>query len=134
MRGQLPDVLGAGGSVPHLINFSGSVKDASGTPVSGTVDLTFSLYGLPDGGSPLWVESQKVQLDEEGHYTVVLGTTTPSGLPLDLFVSGKSLWLGVQPELPGQGEQPWGPIGGSALRIEGRRCRHPGWQTRFSLP
>jgi len=27
-------------------------------------------------------------------------------LPLDLFVSGKSLWLGVQPELPGQGEQP----------------------------
>ncbi|MGO9270576.1 MAG: hypothetical protein ACLQOO_10040 [Terriglobia bacterium] len=37
---------------------------------------------------------------------MLLGTTQPEGLPLDLFTSGKALWLGVQPQLPGAVEQP----------------------------
>ena len=61
---------------------------------------------LQEGGSPLWSESQKVQVDEQGRYTVLLGATQAEGLPLDLFTSGKALWLGVQPQLPGAVEQP----------------------------
>ena len=56
--------------------------------------------------APLWSESQKVQLDEQGRYVVLLGATSPDGLPLDFFTSGKALWLGVQPQLSGAGELP----------------------------
>jgi len=36
----------------------------------------------------------------------LLGAASPNGLPLDLFTSGKALWLGVQPQIAGAGEQP----------------------------
>jgi hypothetical protein len=68
--------------------------------------VTFSLYEFQEGGSPLWSESQKVQVDGQGHYTVLLGATQPEGLPLDLFTTGKALWVGAQPQLTGQVEQP----------------------------
>ena len=35
---------------------------------------------------------------------MLLGAESASGLPLDLFTSGKALWLGVQPQLPAVGE------------------------------
>src|SRR5215469_3683089 len=92
--------------VPRLVSFSGTVLDAKGAPVTGPVTLTFSLYTFQEGGNPLWVETQKVQLDDQGRYTVLLGSTQPSGLPLDLFTTGQAQWLGVQPDLPGFGEQP----------------------------
>jgi len=44
---------------------------------------------LQEGGSPLFVETQNLQVDEQGRYTVLLGATQPDGLPLDLFTSGK---------------------------------------------
>jgi hypothetical protein len=51
-----------------------------------------------------------VKTNEQGRYTVLLGATLPDGLPLDLFTTGKALWLGVQPQLPGEGEQPRVPL------------------------
>jgi hypothetical protein len=104
--GSAPAASSTGTVVPRLVNFSGVVTDPKGQPVTGQITLVFSLYTLQDGGSPLWSESQKVQLDDQGHYTVLLGATQPDGLPLDLFTSGQAQWLGVQPELPGYGEQP----------------------------
>ncbi|MGO9274255.1 MAG: hypothetical protein ACLQOO_29135, partial [Terriglobia bacterium] len=110
---------GAGASVvPRLIKFTGEMnpqisqikqtkesEDAKSQSPA-VVGLSFSLFELREGGSPLWSESQKVQVDEQGRYTVLLGATQPEGLPLDLFTSGKALWLGVQPQLPGAVEQP----------------------------
>jgi len=93
-------------TVPRLINFSGVVKDASGKPATGVVNLTFSLYQLQEGGSSLWSETQSVQLDVQGRYTVLLGAAQADGLPLDLFVMGQARWLGAQPQLAGAGEQP----------------------------
>jgi hypothetical protein len=95
----------AAGAVPRLIKFTGVVKDSTGKVPTGVVCLSFSLYELPEGGSPLWVETQDLQFDSLGRYTVLLGASSPGGLPLDLFTSGKALWLGVQPQLPGQPEQ-----------------------------
>jgi hypothetical protein len=74
------------------------------------VGLTCSLYELQEGGSPLWVESETVKLNEQGRYTVLLGGSLPEGLPLDLFTTGKALWLGVQAQLPGEGEQARVPL------------------------
>jgi hypothetical protein len=104
--------------VPRLIKFSGEInplitqiaqmKQSEGAknPLPTVVGVTFSLYELQEGGSPLWSESQNVQVDERGHYSVLLGATQAEGLPLDLFTTGKALWVGVQPQLPGQAEQP----------------------------
>ena len=92
--------------VPRLVKYSGVVKDSAGEVHSGTVGLTFALYEAQQGGSPLWVETQSVQADQQGRYTVLLGAASADGLPLDLFANGKARWLGVQPQLDGEGEQP----------------------------
>src|SRR6516164_9490533 len=95
-----------GATVPRLITYSGTVKDASGKLHTGGTELTFALYEFQEGGSPLFVETQNLQLDEQGRYTVLLGATQAEGLPLDLFTLGKARWLGVTPQLPAVGEQP----------------------------
>jgi hypothetical protein len=96
----------AGSGVPRLFSFSGAIKDASGNLKTGVMTLTFSIYADFEGGTPLWSETQGVQLDGTGHYTVLVGATLPNGLPLDLFTSGAARWLGVQPAVSGVGEQP----------------------------
>ena len=113
LRGQ--DAATASSVVPRLIKFSGVISSQTSqetqNPTSDRASArvltsTFSLYELQEGGAPLWSESQKVQLDDQGRYVVLLGATSSSGLPLDLFTSGKALWLGVQPQLSGAVEQP----------------------------
>src|SRR5579863_1281993 len=89
--------------VPTLVNFSGTLTDANGKPLTGTVGVTFYLYKDQQGGSPLWVETQNVQLDKSGHYTVALGASNSQGLPTNLFATGEARWLGVQSQ--GQAEQ-----------------------------
>jgi hypothetical protein len=102
--------------VPRLIQFSGVFKEASGSRVAAA---TVALYKDQEGGAPIWMETQNVRPDERGSYAVLLGATSPSDLPLDVFTSGKALWLGVQPQPPGPGTVPR-PAGGGALRPEGR--------------
>ena len=91
-------------AVPHLVKFGGSVKGLDGKPLTGVAGVTFSLYKDDQGGAPLWIETQSVQLDASGRYSVMLGATKADGLPADLFTSGEARWLGLQPE--GQAEQP----------------------------
>ncbi len=50
--------------------------------------------------------AQNVTPDEQGNYSVLLGTTKSEGLSLELFSSGEPRWLGVQLQLPGEVEQP----------------------------
>src|SRR5215469_16376083 len=95
-----------GSTVPRLVNFSGALNDSTGKPVTGNVTLTVSLYAEQEGGSPLWMETQTVQVDDQGRYGLLLGATQPNGLPMDLFTSGTAKWLGIESALPGAGEQP----------------------------
>ncbi len=90
-------------SVPPVIQFSNLATDATGTPITGTVSITFSLYNGSQGGQPLWTETQIVQLGDAGHYSVYLGLTQANGLPANLFVSGQAQWLGVR--IAGEAEQ-----------------------------
>ena len=66
--------------------------------------MTFAHYKDQQGGAPLWMETQNVNPDATGHYTVFLGSMTTSGLPIELFSEGEARWLGVQVE--GKSEQP----------------------------
>jgi len=89
--------------VPPLVNFSGVLTNVNGKPLAGVVGVTFALYAEQQGGAPLWLETQNVYPDKTGHYTVMLGSTTSTGIPPQIFASGGARWLGVQPE--GQAEQ-----------------------------
>jgi hypothetical protein len=90
--------------VPQLVNYSGVLADVNGKPLTGVVGVTFALYQGEEGGTPLWTEIQNVQILKNGHYTVMLGSTTSTGLPQDVFNTGEARWLAVQAE--GQTEQP----------------------------
>jgi hypothetical protein len=94
----------ASGAVPQLVKFGGVLKDDAGRIKTGMVGLTFALYKEQDGGTPLWLETQNVETDSEGNYSVLLGSTKTEGLPAELFTSSEPRWLGVQ--LEGQAEQP----------------------------
>jgi hypothetical protein len=90
--------------VPRLVNFSGKATDSQGKTVTGVVGATFAIYKDQFEGASLWIETQNVQADSKGNYTVQLGATKPEGLPLDLFTSGEARWLGVT--VNGGQEQP----------------------------
>ena len=90
--------------VPRLVRFSGTMKDAAGKPLKSVAGVTFALYKDQAEGAALWIETQNVQPDASGHYTVLLGASKPDGLPSDIFIGGEARWLAVQ--VQGQEEQP----------------------------
>src|SRR3990167_8275698 len=97
--GDTPGVSAATASVPRLIKFSGTLND----PVwklrrGGLVSVTFALYAGPEDESALWLETQNVQLDDQGRFTVLLGATRDAGVPVELFASGEARWLGLRVE------------------------------------
>src|SRR5580658_4461591 len=97
------------GSVPSIIQFNGQLNETSGssaTVPAGTVSITFTLYEDEQGGTALWSETQNVQVDVQGHYTALLGSASPQGLPLNLFTAGQAHWLAVEPLVQGFPEQP----------------------------
>ena len=106
--------------VPTLVRFSGTVTDASGKPLVGTLGVTFLLYKDEQGGAPLWMETQNVQPDKYGHYSVMLGSTRSEGLPTDVFVSGEARWMGVQPR--GAAPRPDGTAAGIVAQRAAGEC------------
>jgi trimeric autotransporter adhesin len=98
--------------VPRLIRFNGVLNSSTAAPemqssvspaASRTTELIFSLYAEETGGEPLWQETQSVELDATGHYSALLGSTQPEGLPVELFNSAQAQWLGVARQ--GEAEQ-----------------------------
>jgi hypothetical protein len=95
-------------AIPQIIQFNGQFSGTPGSaPVpSGTVSITFTLYENEQGGTALWSETDNVQVDAQGHYTALLGSASPQGLPMNLFTTLQAHWLAVQPLLEGFAEQP----------------------------
>src|SRR5580700_10983584 len=89
-------------ALPRLVRFGGVVKDLDGNPLTGVVGITFAFYSEQTGGAALWLETQNVTADIAGHYTALLGSTKPDGLPPELFTSVEARWVGVQ--VSGQAE------------------------------
>jgi hypothetical protein len=93
-------------AVPQLVRVSNTFHPANGLPAAPVESATFSIYSSEHDGTPLWQETQNVNVDADGRYNAVLGTTLNEGLPADLFRSGEPRWLGVQFNRPGESEQP----------------------------
>ncbi|MCI0405635.1 MAG: hypothetical protein L0209_06125 [candidate division Zixibacteria bacterium] len=66
------------GAVPQLINFQGVLKDAAGNPPAvDMLDVTFTIYDDPLGGTALWTETQPITIADEGRFNVLLGSSNP---------------------------------------------------------
>jgi hypothetical protein len=107
-------------TVPRLVNFSGKTTDPQGKAISGIAGVTFAIYKDQYEGASLWLETQNVQADTKGNYTVQLGATKPDGLPLDLFSLGDARWLGVT--VNGGRGTATRAVAQRALRAEGSGC------------
>jgi hypothetical protein len=99
-----PSAVQSSASVPRLVRFSGEIRIPSGKQANEGVSVTFALHKEQEGSESLWMESQNVQLDTNGRYTVLLGASSPDGLPVEVFTSGEARWLSITPA--GEVEQP----------------------------
>jgi len=78
-------------AIPQQIRYSGKLPTRS----SDNVEVTFRIYGAPEGGEPLWSETQQVAASEDASYSVLLGSASSNGLPQSLFADGAARWLGI---------------------------------------
>jgi hypothetical protein len=82
-------------AVPPFVRFNGILKNLDGSPHTSAAAATFSIFKEPQGGYPMWTETQNVQPDLMGRFTVFLGVKQPAGLPTNLFASGETIWIEV---------------------------------------
>ena len=96
---------GCSSEIPHLIRFSGQVKNPFTASHTGIVSLRFTIYDSEKGGTALWQEVQNTQADLVGRYEVLLGATSKEGVPPSVFSNGAQRWLGVEVLRPGSEEE-----------------------------
>lgn len=77
---------------PTVMNYQGTLKDSDGKPLEGEYNMTFRIYGDPEGGTALWSEAHKNVSVVKGDFSVLLGDITP--FPADLF-SSPDRFIGV---------------------------------------
>lgn len=85
----------AGSSLPVTVKFSASIRELDGTSPAGVRGISFAIYKEQNGGVPLWMETQSVVLDQQGRFTVLLGSTRNEGVPSSIFVNGEPQWIGL---------------------------------------
>ncbi len=83
-------------AVPGSLSYQGYLTDPSGSPVNGTVSVTFALYDIDVGGLEQWSELQTVEVSQ-GLFQVELGTDVLNPFAAGLF--DLPLWLGMAVEI-----------------------------------
>jgi hypothetical protein len=89
-----PGVADATSSQPagnRNFSFSGTIPGQ----LDGALSVTFSIYPDQQSAPALWTETQVVQITAE-KYSVMLGSTSATGLPSEIFSADQAHWLGVQ--------------------------------------
>ena len=91
-----PMAASAPTAVPALVPYSGLAVAEDGKPVGPEAEINFLIFRDEQGGDALWMETQSVVVDPDGHYKVQLGASSSDGLPMALFSTGEARWLEVQ--------------------------------------
>ena len=79
-------------AIPTFLTHQGKVSQSNGSPVVGSANTTFTLYGQETEGSAIWTQTMAVTFDA-GYFSVVLGPGSPE-LSTDVF-DGSDLYLGI---------------------------------------
>ncbi len=87
--------VGAAAAVENIIPIQGRLTDASGNPLDGTYNITFRLYDVSSGGTPLFPYTTDVVVTD-GLFTAYMGYCAVSN------IDGRPLYLGI--EVEGDGE------------------------------
>ena len=101
-----PPIDAAPAAVDRLFRIGGVVPSGPGNAAGGVETIGFAIYDSETGGTILWQELQTVTVDSQGRYSVLLGSMSTEGLPLELFASGEPRWLATHVQRQGQTEQP----------------------------
>ncbi len=83
---------GGGADIPNTIGYQGYLTDSGGVPIQTPVDMTFALYPVVIGGSPVWAEVHLGIQPNQGLFSVELGG---SGSPVYTSDLDGERWLGV---------------------------------------
>jgi hypothetical protein len=70
-------------AVPSKMSYQGVLTD-NNIWANGGFRMTFGLYTTPNGGNPLWSETQNSVQVENGIFNVFLGSVNPIDLPFDV--------------------------------------------------
>jgi hypothetical protein len=120
--------------VPQQVRYTGTLVNRTGD----TVEAVFRIYALPEGGEPLWSETQQVTVGADGSYAILLGAATPGGLPQAVFSGGEARWLGVSVERAPELERvllasvPYAMKSGDAESLAGRTAADFVTQEQFA--
>ncbi len=63
-------------TVPDLLDYQGSITDATGVPLTENVSISFAIYGVETGGSAFWSETHTNVNVFDGLFHVLLGSVT----------------------------------------------------------
>ncbi|NNF16504.1 MAG: hypothetical protein HKN70_07130, partial [Gammaproteobacteria bacterium] len=81
----------ANSAVPDSLSYQAYLTDETGAAINATTSITFSIYNVDAGGSPLWTETLPVVVNQ-GLLSVELGNAS-NPFPQDLFDT--PLWVGI---------------------------------------
>lgn len=98
----------------ETFNFQGRLVDSNGIPITDSKSVVFTLWGAATGGSSVFTETQTVTPDENGVYSVLLGSVNQTLGAIDF---SDDMWLQV--EVDGQVIAPRYPLSSapSALSV-----------------
>jgi hypothetical protein len=80
-------------TIPTAFSYQGTLRDASGNLVNGTVNLSLRLYGVVTGGNPLYSEDFANVNVRSGLFTVIVGDAQV--LPASVF-NTFPLYIGIK--------------------------------------
>jgi hypothetical protein len=80
-------------TIPTAFSYQGTLRDANGNLVNGTVNLSLRLYGVVTGGTPLYTEDFTNVNVRSGLFTVIVGDAKV--LPASVF-NTFPLYLGIK--------------------------------------
>ncbi|MBI2613461.1 MAG: site-specific integrase [Candidatus Levybacteria bacterium] len=108
---------------PRILSFQGKLTDSSDNPITNATNILFSIYNDQNasGAAFLWQESNSIEPDSDGIFSVFLGKTTP--IPDTLFSQNSQLFLGITigsgPELSPRQELATVPFASNAETLQG---------------
>ena len=80
-------------TIPTAFSYQGTLRDASGNLINGTVNLSLRLYGVVTGGTPLYTENFTNVNVRSGLFTVIVGDAQV--LPASVF-NTFPLYIGIK--------------------------------------
>jgi hypothetical protein len=109
----------APGPAATTVNYQGRLSDSSGNPLTGSYDMSFSLWDAANGGNKVWgPESQAAVPVNDGLFHVGLGSQTSGGIPTSVWEGDRYLEITVDGETLSPRELVRSvPIAGMALTV-----------------